>query len=98
MGYRIDYQPVHKIRDKAQLHRPIPAMICIVLLLFLFLTCYFLPSGRTMLQDILLPGDAAVTAAALSDFSENIRAGNSFLNAFEVFCLEILNNGHFASD
>ncbi len=38
----------------------------------------------------LLPGDPAVTAAALDTLQGNLRAGQTLRDAFTAFCLEII--------
>ena len=52
--------------------------------------------GRVLLQnwvqEFLLPGDPAVTAAALENMVDNIKDGNSIAEAVTAFCREIVEN------
>lgn len=41
-------------------------------------------------QDYLLPGDPAVTAAALEEMVEDLKEGQGIVSAFRAFCREIL--------
>jgi hypothetical protein len=45
-------------------------------------------------QEVLLPGDPAVTAAALENMTEGLRSGESLLDAVTAFCREIIANAH----
>ncbi len=40
--------------------------------------------------EFLIPGDSAVTVAAIEDFTEDLKKGVSFAAAFEDFCVEIV--------
>lgn len=41
-------------------------------------------------QEVLLPGDPAVTAAALQGMMEDLKEGQGIVNAVTAFCREIL--------
>lgn len=43
--------------------------------------------------DILIPGDAAVTKAAMGDFISNIKDGEQVVDAFAAFCQTVLQGG-----
>lgn len=43
--------------------------------------------------DILIPGDAAVTKAAMSNMVNNIREGEQVVDAFAAFCQTVLQGG-----
>lgn len=42
---------------------------------------------------LLLPGDSAVTAAAIEAFAQRISEGESVAQAWTCFCREIIENG-----
>lgn len=48
--------------------------------------------SRGFWLDFLIPGDAAITAAAVETFSENLKDGLPFKTAFENFCWEIVDH------
>ena len=43
--------------------------------------------------DILIPGDATVTKAAMSNFVSDIRSGEQVVDAFAAFCQTVLQGG-----
>lgn len=97
MSYRIDYPqsgktPFHKKRSSA-----VPLFTAFFFLLFLLLTSLFWQQGAQTLREILLPGDAAVTAAALQELTFALKTGESFSGAFSDFCLQVMQgaNLHF---
>ncbi len=47
--------------------------------------------GRDFWMDFLIPGDSEVTAFAMETFAENIHEGTPIDEAFQEFCLEIVN-------
>lgn len=59
-------------------------------LLFCLLTGLFWPEGQAILQEILWPGDAAATRQALSNLLQQLRWGEPFSDAIEVFCTAVL--------
>ncbi len=65
-------------------------MTGILFLLFLALTQTCWPEGWEYLQEALLPGDNAVTAAALESLSEELRGGTEIPIALQQFCRRIL--------
>ncbi len=67
-------------------------MLCGCILAFVLLTARFWPEGAQVMQQLLLPGDAAVTAAALEDFAAELQAGEQLSGALENFCRSILEN------
>lgn len=94
MGYRIDYgQPSDRKYPVLSSRRPLPALLCGALALFVLLTSLYWPEGREALRDLLIPGDAAVTAEAFAAMLENVRAGEDVQDAVTVFCREILEHG-----
>lgn len=90
MGYRIDYPQGSKTqRQKAPSSRVIPFTI-LFFLLFLLCTIRFWQQGAETLREFLLPGDPVVTAAALQDFTQALKAGESLSHAFTVFCQQVI--------
>ncbi len=87
MSYRIVYEKKkhpweHPKRFKAGLLAAV--LICAVLVAFGFL-------GMEKLQ-FLLPGDPAVTAAALENMADSLQNGQEFSDAVLTFCREVLQN------
>lgn len=60
------------------------------LVLFGALTLKFWPEGAQVLQEVFLPGDAAVTRQALANMAENLKEGEAIGDAVVVFCREIV--------
>lgn len=81
MGYEISYGE----REKS--HVPwlmVGAFGAFALLVF---ACW--PQGRAVLAKVLFPGDRAVTAQALTQLSQELRAGTELMDAVETFCCRI---------
>lgn len=91
MGYRVDYSREPK-KQKHGLFRPL-LMTAMCLAVFLFLVTAFWPRGAQILRIWLLPGDAAVTAAALEDFTQELRNGEELVSALENFCRKVISVG-----
>jgi hypothetical protein len=49
--------------------------------------------GLQWVREVLLPGDPAVTAAALEGFVLDIKEGDTLVDAITAFCQEIVNGG-----
>ena len=96
MGYRVDYQPVKKVRLAEKRHSRVLALTGLCLLLFFLLVNSLWPQGAQTLREILIPGDAAVTTAALEDFAQELGAGETLRSALETFCRRILQEAEFA--
>lgn len=92
MGYRITYESVGK--RKRVLRPPQNRMIVGGLVLVLVFGAMSIKSnGLEFVKNYLLPGDPAVTAAALEEMAEDLRQGESIVSAFREFCEEIIENG-----
>lgn len=90
MGYRVDYpQGGNAQKQKKPSSRVIPFTI-LFFLLFLFCTVQYWRQGAETLREFLLPGDAAVTAAALQDFTQALKTGEPLSNAFAEFCQRVI--------
>lgn len=91
MAYCIEYgQPSGKkyapVRHSGYLIR----MICGTLILFLLMTHFFWPEGRTALREMFLPGDPEITAEAFSSMVEGLRQGEPVSDAVTAFCQALL--------
>ena len=89
MGYRIVYGPDRMDRQNGSTKR-LGTMIAGSLLAFLALTAQFWPAGRAKLEEVLLPGDPAVTKQAFSVMTEQLRAGEAIGDAVAAFCQEVM--------
>ena len=91
MGYRIVYggEPEYRGRYKMR-GRSVVFYLAVCLVLFGVLTMKFWPEGREVLQEVLLPGDPAVTRQALHNMAEDLKAGEAIGDAVAAFCREIV--------
>ncbi len=71
----------------------------IVIFSFLLLVFFGIIALRNLefLQELLFPGDAAVTRSAMDTLISNIKDGQSFSNAITVFCQEIIDAAKVSS-
>ena len=92
MGYRITYESVGKKRKSLGPghKRTLTGVLVLVLVLG---AMGIKSSGLDFVKNYLLPGDPAVTAAALEEMAEDLRQGESIVSAFRAFCEEIIENG-----
>ena len=72
-------------------------LTAVCLLVFLLLVNSFWPKGAEVLRSFLLPGDAAVTVAALEDLSAELRNGEDISSALESFCRKVLENARIGT-
>ena len=97
MGYRIDYQPDHMHRGHKIQRGHVWTLTWLFLLLFGMITYRFWPEGRLILQQILIPGDPAVTLPAVDSLLFSLSQGANAAAALETFCLTILEGSGFAA-
>ncbi len=97
MGYRIRYPSVNCIREKTSSHFRLYTLTSLFLLIFGATTFLFWPEGRSVFQNILIPGDPQKTIAAFQDFLQSITNGVSFSEAVKVFCTGILEGAGVAA-
>lgn len=90
MGYRVEYQPVKKVRNVETRTSGIPALTALFLMLFFFLVCSCWPEGTALLRQILIPGDPDTTVMALEVFAQDLQAGEPLSEAFTNFCSRII--------
>ena len=90
MAYQIRYDSVKAPKGKSVGLRGWMAASVVVLLIAgaLVVKSAWLP----WVQDVLLPGDPAVTAAALEEMMVDLREGQSLKETLTAFCREILAN------
>lgn len=90
MGYRITYENghIHKKTVRSSQFRwkrwgagAAVAALAVTLLI---------PRGRLWVREVILPGDAEVTAAALEGMVSDLREGEPMGEALETFCREII--------
>ena len=90
MSYTIQYGPEFTKRyptKRMKKHSSTVIVVGIVLLMVAYIAV------RTNIINILIPGDEAVTAAALSGLVESVESGNSVKIAMLNFCREIIAHG-----
>ncbi len=90
MSYRVDYGPMKKVRGVEKRISRRLALTGVFFLLFVVMLCSFWPEGKAAVQELLLPGDQAVTAAAWEEFAGDLRAGEIVGGSLRSFCVRIL--------
>ena len=90
MGYRVEYDSVKKVRGVQKRTAGRLAMTGVFFLVFLVLVACFWPEGASILRDALLPGDSAVTAAALEELARQVSQGTDLSQAVTEFCRDLL--------
>lgn len=98
MGYRIEYQPVKKLRGVEKRKSIAAALTAVCFLLFVLLTYCFWPDGIMVLRDCLLPGNAEVTASALENLTRDLKAGEPLGTSVAAFCQTILQGANLDPD
>ncbi len=93
MGYRIEYQPVRKIRRAEKTRSYVAAMTAACLLLFCILVHLLWPQGAEVLGKLIFSGDSATAVDALAHFVVELEAGEELQSAFETFCRTVIQNG-----
>lgn len=87
MGYQITYGPTKKRGSK----RPTKRLLGLVIVTLIIAGSLIRISGYDeILLQFLLPGDPAVTAAALENMVQNLHDGENVQEAFAGFCREII--------
>ena len=90
MGYRIEYGSQRQYsREKIRVGR-IFWLTGACFLAFAFVTRHCWPQGQQLLEEALLPGDAAVTKQAFSLLTEQLRHGEAVGDAVAAFCREVI--------
>lgn len=95
MGYQIRYgnsSPIQLLNR----HASRSWILAGVLLLFLATAaCSLFPQIRQNVIYAVLPGDPAVTAAAISELTGDLRSGRTVSAELKDFCLDILEGSGF---
>lgn len=90
MGYQIKYdRGIIRKRAIGISKKSFKIYAICTIFVVLVLTIAF-PDGRIWLRDLLLPGNEAVTVAALEDLVHNIRQGTPIADAMSGFCQQII--------
>lgn len=98
MGYRIDYQPITKLRRCEKRRSRIAAMTGAFLIFFFLAVHFFWPEGQSVIRSCFLPGDPEVTAQAMEKMIAELKNGSGLQDAAEVFCVEILSGAELDFD
>lgn len=94
MGYRITYESFGEERKMPANKRRNSAIAAGILVAALITGAFAVKhTGLRWVQEYLLPGDPAVTAAALEGFAQDLKEGESIKDAIITFCREIMENG-----
>ena len=92
MSYQIQYNPdFWKCRPakKGRLRSKVNILGIILCVFALFISLRY----GTTIKDFLIPGDPAVTTAAVDHLMDNLKEGNALKDALTDFCYEILECG-----
>lgn len=95
MGYRIEYQPIRKVRGVEKRTSRIAALTGSFFLGFLLLVNSVWSEGAEVMRGLLFSGDGAVTASAMEDFAIQLKAGKAFSNALETLCRTLMEQPAF---
>ena len=91
MGYRIEYEKIGKLPRPLRKNRAgIVATMVIILLVLCAITIKTI--GLEWVQEVLLPGDPDITAAALEKMAADLKEGEGIVEAFKTFCEDIIRN------
>ena len=89
MAYRIDYNIIGKFpMNKKKNWTGVIAGILVVALIIGAITVKM--AGLPWVREVLIPGDPVITAAALDGMVEDLRNGDSIIEAITAFCREIM--------
>lgn len=95
MGYRVEYETPGQVPKK---EKRVVMLTAVFLVLFLLLVNLFWPQGAVLLRELALPGDAAITAAALEDLAADLGNGLEISDALESFCRKVIHEAESGSD
>lgn len=91
MSYRITYPSFGEEKKQPPAKRGWTGVVSAALVAALVFGAIAVKNrGLTWVQAYLLPGDPAVTAAALDGMVEDLRSGESITEAVKAFCQEII--------
>lgn len=92
MGYRIAYENIGKF-PQPQRKKRTGIFTAVVVILFVLCAITIKTVGLQWVQEVLLPGDPDVTAAALENMVADLRSGEGIVEAVKTFCEDIMRNG-----
>ena len=93
MSYKINYGKATSFelaKNKGKRHNNFVRFSCIAMILLI--CAYILIGNFNRLEDLLIPGDAQITKTAFSALTDDIKSGRNFVDAFAVFCQNIIIN------
>lgn len=93
MAYKIQYSPQFGAQYPEKMKRQSSwKWIAGIVLTLLMIGILVNPNYRSIVKEILIPGDAEVTVKAVETLAQNLKDGVSIQNAVTAFCAEILDN------
>ena len=90
MGYRVDYQPVRKLRNMENRTNGKTALTAAFLMLFFLLVFSCWPRGAELVKEMIIPGEPEVTLGAVEQLAARLQGGEPLAAALEAFCCEIM--------
>lgn len=97
MGYRIEYGQTMTRTPTTGACIQRRKKFALWLVPFCLIAVVTLLWGRVdEIRDLLIPGNTAVTEVAISQFVNDLRAGQDFGDAITAFCREIIENANIS--
>lgn len=93
MGYRIVYGSAMKKRPLTIRKRWMVSITKLTALVGVICAVMAFPKGRAWVRDIAVPGNNKITEKAVGQLVQDLKDGQKFGKAIEVFCQEILSHG-----
>lgn len=91
MAYRIVYDQTTNKYEVTRNHTfRFPLILVVSYILFYLITAALWPEGKALIQEVIIPGDNAVTMDAFRTMTDELRAGSAFKDAVYTFCCEII--------
>lgn len=95
MGYRIEYGATMKKIITSNTHKLCTKKMMLLFIPLSLILAVTLLWGRVeVVRDFIIPGNSAVTEAAVSNLVNDLRAGETFGNAITAFCRVIIDNAN----
>ena len=90
LGYRVVYSGKEAVSRGEKSTVRLRTMIACMLLLFSLTVRFIWPDGTEQLRKYLLPGVQTVTEQAFLQLCEDLRGGETTMDAVELFCSKII--------
>lgn len=91
MGYKIEYNRQHMVLVSGKAPKKLSGKRLKTVLIGGILTAAFvILQANGGLLEVLFPGEGMRARQAMEQMVDDIRAGESFQDAFEAFCIEII--------